>query len=576
MLFTRHVCAFYTTHLDEYIDTLTKHDIQELFKFNLNTKNLEATKFLYYRYGNKSLLEFVKDQEMKHILKPLRFHKQKPNNGKAQTPADMLNTIRLFTFSNEYLSLSTSKGSSDEHLIQFLHKLPTVFEKREMNQQRAREEIERREMEKEDKYYVATATEVNASSKGTKKTSIQSNKIPPSYLNYQYMDLYVKQNIPSYRWISSQASQQVIRKVDASYSSFFEKIKRGMPSSPPRYNDTKKFNLMFQSDSYKIQDSKVRLSLGNETKQLLKQQHQDHDGFLYFDLAPKLRDKKICQVEVVPTRYKGNDSYKFAVVYDMPLKPNVRKPLDNISKLSIDFGVVNLATMYSPALHTPIIVSGKGLVGLNRRCNLQIDSIKSHIAQYDASTCRTIQDILLNRENRIYDFFSKTSTYIIDLCKKFSISEIVLGYNKSWKNKVNMGRKNNRSFYEIPYRKIIKMLFDKAEVEGIRVVETEESYTSKCDALGCEDIRKHDIYMGKRKQRGLFQSIRGVLVNADVNGAINILRKYLGKTSEVLRNALDTFIKNIPFSRVCEPVVVGRDLKLAPMSIQARVAERVV
>lgn len=113
---------------------------------------------------------------------------------------------------------------------------------------------------------------------------------------------------------------------------------------------------------------------------------------------------------------------------------------------------------------------------------------------------------------------------------------IVFGYNVGWKSKVNMGRNMNRTFYGIPYRKIIDTVKERLIKKGIDVKETEESYTSKCDGLALEKVCKHVKYLGvrgvvggKNRKRGLFSSSKGKLINSDINGALNIGRKYMFK-----------------------------------------------
>ena len=105
----------------------------------------------------------------------------------------------------------------------------------------------------------------------------------------------------------------------------------------------------------------------------------------------------------------------------------------------------------------------------------------------------------------------------------------------NWKTGANMGRLNNDRFYKIPYRMLINMLFNKCEEKGITVNENNESYTSKCDALNLESVGYQENYSGKRTKRGLFQSFKGVLINADVNGAINIMRKALWERPKLLK-----------------------------------------
>jgi len=110
-----------------------------------------------------------------------------------------------------------------------------------------------------------------------------------------------------------------------------------------------------------------------------------------------------------------------------------------------------------------------------------------------------------------------------------NIGTIVIGHNDNWKQEAELGKKNNQNFVSIPYYKLIQMLQYKAEEAGIAVKEQEESHTSKCSFLDNEPIEHHDKYMGKRIKRGIFRSAKGILINADVQGALNIIRKAFPK-----------------------------------------------
>jgi len=159
---------------------------------------------------------------------------------------------------------------------------------------------------------------------------------------------------------------------------------------------------------------------------------------------------------------------------------------------------------------------------------LQSNNKKFHNKEYSNKI-----DIITNkRNNQIKDILHKISEYIIKYCLNNNIRNIVIGKNKQWKSKINIGKRNNQNFVNIPHTKFIEYLKYKAKLNGIKLIETEESYTSKCDSLSLETIQKHDKYSGKRVKRGLFQSSIGKLINADINGAINILRKKLNKSKQ--------------------------------------------
>lgn len=119
----------------------------------------------------------------------------------------------------------------------------------------------------------------------------------------------------------------------------------------------------------------------------------------------------------------------------------------------------------------------------------------------------------------------KASRKIIDLRVENDISKLVIGHNNGWKQDVGHGKMNNQNFVSIPFNHFIQMLQYKGELEGIEVIVVEESYTSKVDHLVFEEMVHHEKYQGKRTKRGLFKSSCGKSLNADVNGAIGMLRK---------------------------------------------------
>ena len=127
-----------------------------------------------------------------------------------------------------------------------------------------------------------------------------------------------------------------------------------------------------------------------------------------------------------------------------------------------------------------------------------------------------------------------------------NISTVVVGYNKEWKQDINLGKRNNQNFVNIPFLTLIKQLEYKCKLEGINFILTEESYTSKCSFLDNEDVCKHDTYLGERIKRGLFKSKEGKLINADLNGSLNILKKVVGYFSysiEVCSTPLKVTVK---------------------------------
>lgn len=147
-----------------------------------------------------------------------------------------------------------------------------------------------------------------------------------------------------------------------------------------------------------------------------------------------------------------------------------------------------------------------------------------------------IRLLQLKRSKLINNKLHLISRFFVQYCKDNKINRVIFGKNKGWKNKTKMGKKNNDIFYKTPFNKLVEMISYKLEENEIKLQMQEESYTSICDALWGEPICRHkytighkkiNTYVGKRIRRGLFESAIGTIINADVNGAINIYRKGL-------------------------------------------------
>ena len=194
---------------------------------------------------------------------------------------------------------------------------------------------------------------------------------------------------------------------------------------------------------------------------------------------------------------------------------------------AIDFGIDNLATVVTPS--GCFIFSGKVLKSYNQNFNRKLAHYSSIKAKQgiDKGTKRTTA--LYDKRNRYVEtFMHTTSKAIVDMLIEQHIGKLVVGRNKGWKQEVNIGKTNNQKFVQIPFYMLQSKLKYKCEMAGIAYVEQEEGHTSKCDALAMEKIGHHDEYAGVRKKRGLFQSSTGRYINADQNGALNILRKNIG------------------------------------------------
>ena len=178
---------------------------------------------------------------------------------------------------------------------------------------------------------------------------------------------------------------------------------------------------------------------------------------------------------------------------------------------------------------SPLLYSGKSLKSINQLANKKIAQAKSSLSERKLYSSPLLISIHNKRSRRIKDCLHKLSTHLVNQFVSHKIDTVIFGHNLGQKQDIKLGGVTNQNFVQIPFYQLISLLQYKCELQGIRFITTEESYTSKCSFLDLEEIVKQKEYVGKRVKRGLFQSKEGVQINADVNGSLNIGRKYLTK-----------------------------------------------
>ena len=202
--------------------------------------------------------------------------------------------------------------------------------------------------------------------------------------------------------------------------------------------------------------------------------------------------------------------------------------LDYDKAVGIDIGIDNLMAVTSNEGSISHLVNGRPLKSINQYYNKTKAEIESKLAERELKSSKKLRRLTLKRNNKIKDYMHKASRAVVNLMVYNKIGNCFIGHNTNWKQEVNIGKKNNQNFVSIPHTKLIGMLTYKAEEVGINVETHNESHTSKCSFLDNEDICHHDEYLGKRMKRGMFVSSDGRMLNADINGAANILRRGIG------------------------------------------------
>ena len=337
----------------------------------------------------------------------------------------------------------------------------------------------------------------------------KTGKIPSEY---ELTGKLARREQVDYKSLPSQTSQQIIKLLYKNWKSFFSAIK-DYKKNPNKYKGRPKL------PKYKDKD-------GRNVAIFNGQQCKVKDGFIKFPkgVLKPLRTKvdNVVQVRLVPQA----TCYVIEVVYKKEVEINEDLKTNKI--LGIDLGVNNLATCVNNVGLKPFIINGRPLKSINQYSNKLKAKYMSYIE--DKGTSKNIRRIILKRNNLVQNYLHHASRFVINYCVKNKIGTVIVGHNKEWKQEVNIGKKNNQNFIDIPFSTLIQQLKYKGEEVGIEVIETEESYSSKVDHLAYEIMEHHETYLGKRVKRGLFQSFTGKLLNADINGAIGIARKVIGNS----------------------------------------------
>lgn len=333
-----------------------------------------------------------------------------------------------------------------------------------------------------------------------------------------YYDVCKKlQGTENYSLLQAQMSQQTLKTVDDNFKSFFELIKKKLKARIPKYLDKDGF-FKLTIPTVSIRDGKIQLPYS-------RQYAKEHNK-IYLKVPNILNGKKVKQVWIIPRQ----NARFFEVQYIYKVEPKEKKPIKNA--LAIDLGIDNLCTCVTSSGKS-FIMDGKKLKSFNQWYNKETSRLKSiKDKQKIKGYTKKLYGIVTKRNNRISDILHKSCKYIINYCIDNNIDTVVCGMNKDFQRYSNLGKVNNQKFTQIPFGKIRDILNYLCELNGINFIEQEESYTSKASFWDRDEIPVFSFeskvnydFSGKRVHRGLYRSKNGMLLNADLNGSLNILRK---------------------------------------------------
>ena len=349
-------------------------------------------------------------------------------------------------------------------------------------------------------------------------------------VTYSYNQLWeIVKNTDTFKNIKldNNVKQYVIRQIAKVWKGYMESVKSykknnslftGKPKLPNYLYKRKNFNIIY------IDNTRFKKRNPDENSLMVPCSNYK----IYIPKQIKLKDVRQISIQ----KFYGKTKINF--IYED--KEVIRNKYDENSAIGIDLGVNNLCAITSNDKRISYVINGRPLKSINQFYNKKLAKLKSQLEICNSKkTSKQIERLHEKRHNKILNYFHNVSKRIIDICLENNIETIVIGHSKGWKQNCNIGKVNNQNFMQIPFNILIDQIKYKAsKYTDLKVICTEESYTSKCDHLAKEEMRHHDVYLGSRVKRGLFKSSIGKTLNADINGAIGMLRKANAITDEQL------------------------------------------
>ncbi len=346
-----------------------------------------------------------------------------------------------------------------------------------------------------------------------------------SYRTWQSQrPIFTKNHNPDYYALQSHLAGEVLMQVGRQFISFYNN-KSNKKKRIPKYKDKNGYNV--------VTFPKLAIS---------KQIDFDEDKQIYtYTLCKKSYNLKIQStkpnVKMVQFVYDGaNNLIKCFKIYEVE-QPELKR--DNSRYFSIDPGLNNIVSIYNNIGIRPLLYNGRPIKSINQYYNKTTAKLRSELPT-NVKTSKRLKQLSLKRNNKIEYEMHKISTHIINEAVKNNISKIFIGNNKGWKKGIKIGRRNNQNFVNIPHTKLFNQLSYKGLLNGIEVIFTEESYTSKASFFDKDELPiygESDSYKfsGRRIKRGLYKDSKGNIWNADLNGAANIMRKCSDKAYKGIR-----------------------------------------
>jgi IS605 OrfB family transposase len=326
--------------------------------------------------------------------------------------------------------------------------------------------------------------------------------------------------------LNSNMAQQILKEVDGSFKAFFGLLKLAKKGKYA-FKDCKLPKYLPKDGHTTLVIGFVRLN-GNKLMLPFSNAYRKNHKTVEITIPPILLDKKVKEIRIIP---KANARFfEIQYIYEAEC---IQRNLNQSNALALDLGINNLVTAVSSEGKT-FIIDGKRLKSINQwfnKENARLQSIKDK-QNFGKKPTNRQKALARNRNNKVNDYMSKVARKIINYCVANDIGTLVVGYNETFQRNTKMGKQNNQSFVNISYGKFRKKLEYLCKLNGITYVKQEESYTSKASFWDKDEIPVYNsdnpktyTFSGMRIYRGMYRCSNGKYLNADVNGALNILRK---------------------------------------------------
>ena len=345
------------------------------------------------------------------------------------------------------------------------------------------------------------------------------------FLKYEKNYTLLKDSL-NYKTLNSNMSQQILKEVDSSFKSFFGLLKLAKQGKYA-FKDCKLPYYLPKNGYTTLVIAFVRLN-GNKLILPFSNSFKKTHKPIEITIPPILMDKKVKEIRILP---KANSRFfEIQYIYEVNC---IQRNLNQSNALAIDLGINNLVTAVSNAGKS-FIIDGRRLKSINQwfnKENSRLQSIKDK-QHFGKKTTNRQKDIVRDRNNKVNDYMNKAARIIIDYCVMNDIGTLIAGYNVTFQRNSHIGKQNNQNFVNIPYGRLRDKLSYLCELNNIVYIEQEETYTSKASFWDKDEIPvynndnpKEYIFSGNRVHRGLYKTSDGKLLNADINGALNIMRK---------------------------------------------------